>query len=159
MVELLPHAAAGGSGGAALAPVAIGSRPAADSATVTITLTVEQFRRVRNAFAKSDAVLRRLDHVRSHPLSGAAREARSEIGAAVAHLDRALPPTPHRPAECGGKGAVEVVTGITAEGREPSCGTHAFSVTANGEAAPAGARHDTGLPSVGKQGAREVTND
>ena len=101
MVELLPHAAAGGSGGAALAPVAIGSRPAADSATVTITLTVEQFRRVRNAFAKSDAVLRRLDHVRSHPLSGAAREARSEIGAAVAHLDRALPPV-----------AVEVITDV-----------------------------------------------
>lgn len=72
----------------------------------TITITATQARRIRQAFAKANAVLVRLDHVRSHPLSGAAREARSEIGAAVAHLDLALPPA--------GVGV------ITAEGREPT---------------------------------------
>jgi hypothetical protein len=77
--------------------------------------------RIRKALAKSDAVLRRLDHVRSHPLSGAAREARSEIGAAVAHLDRALPPV-----------GVDVFTGPTSRA--------ALEATPNGEAAPTGAR-------------------
>lgn len=99
MGDVLPHALDERSGGAA-SPGRLAPRPAADDAAVTITMTVEQFRRIRTAFAKSDLVLRRLDHVRSHPLSGAAREARSEIGAAVAHLDRALPPV-----------AVEVITG------------------------------------------------
>lgn len=131
MVEVCTPTEPRANGEAAL----VGARPAREAeAAVAITMTVAEFRRVRNAFAKSDAVLRRLDHVRSHPLSGAAREARSEIGAAVAHLDRALPPV-----------AVEVVTGITAEGREP---------TANGEAAPAGARRAREATTP-----REVAND
>jgi hypothetical protein len=103
----------------------------------TVTITAAQARRIRIAFAKANAVLVRLDHVRSHPLSGAAREARSEIGAAVAHLDRALPPV-----------GVDVFTGPTSRA--------AHEARPNGEAAPNGARHDTGLPRVGKQGAREV---
>jgi hypothetical protein len=98
MGKLLPHAAEGSPGGAALAPVALGSRP--EAVEPTITLTAAQARRIRTAFAKANAVLVCLDHVRSHPLSGAAREARSEIGAAVAHLDRALPPV-----------GVDVITG------------------------------------------------
>lgn len=70
------------------------------AAELAVTLTATQMRRIREAFAKSDAVLRRIDFVRSNPLSGAAREARAEIGAAVAHLDRALPPV-----------GVDVITG------------------------------------------------
>jgi len=71
--------------------------PAADcrmpDAEPTIVLTATAARRIRDAFAKAEAVLRRAERVRALPISGAAREARSEIGAAVAHLDRAAPPT------------------------------------------------------------------
>jgi len=70
-----------------------------------VTISVTGARRVRQALAMAEAVLRQIEFARASRLSGAARAARIEIGTAVCHLDRALPPV-----------SVDIITGVRREG-------------------------------------------
>ena len=60
----------------------------------SITLNETGARRTLRALVLADGLLCQIERVRAHPMAADAREARIEIGTAIAHLRAALPSAP-----------------------------------------------------------------